>query len=74
MSAPGMRTCEPQAAEAERAHLTAVPPGWPPEGELLIKTDAERPGGSKKALCSCVFKRDTLKKKGHREVEDGRKS
>ena len=29
MSAPGIRTSEPWAAEAECAHLTAVPPGWP---------------------------------------------
>ena len=29
MSAPGIRTGEPQAAEAERAHLTTAPPGWP---------------------------------------------
>ena len=27
MSAPGIRTCEPRAAEAECVHLTAVPPG-----------------------------------------------
>ena len=31
MSAPGIQTSEPQAAEAERAHLTAAPPGRPPE-------------------------------------------
>ena len=29
MSAPRIRTGEPQAAEAERAHLTAVAPGRP---------------------------------------------
>ena len=29
MSAPGIRTGEPQAAEAECAHLTAAPPGQP---------------------------------------------
>ena len=29
MSAPGIRTREPQATEAERANLTAVPPGQP---------------------------------------------
>ena len=29
MSAPGMRTSEPQATEVECAHLTAVPRGWP---------------------------------------------
>ena len=28
-AAPGIWTCEPQAAEAECAHLTAAPPGWP---------------------------------------------
>ena len=28
-SAPGIRTGEPRAAEAERAHLTAAPPGQP---------------------------------------------
>ena len=30
MSAPGVQTGEPQAAEAERSYLTAVPPGQPP--------------------------------------------
>ena len=29
MCAPGIRTSEPQAAKAERVHLTAVPPGQP---------------------------------------------
>ena len=29
MSAPGIRTSGPRAAEAERAHLTAAPLGWP---------------------------------------------
>ena len=29
MSAPGIRTGEPWAAEAERAHLTVAPPGRP---------------------------------------------
>ena len=29
MTAPGIRTGEPQAAEAERVHLTAAPPGQP---------------------------------------------
>ena len=29
MSAPGIRTKEPQAAKAERVHLTAAPPGRP---------------------------------------------
>ena len=29
MSAPGIQTGEPWAAEAERAHLTAEPPGRP---------------------------------------------
>ena len=30
MFAPRIRTGEPQAAEAERANLTAAPPGQPP--------------------------------------------
>ena len=29
LSAPGIWTSQPQAAEAERVHLTAAPPGWP---------------------------------------------
>ena len=29
MSAPGIQTGEPQAAEGERAHLTTAPPGQP---------------------------------------------
>ena len=29
VSAPGMRTCEPQAAEVEHSHLAAAPPGRP---------------------------------------------
>ena len=29
MSTPGIRTGEPRAAKAERAHLTAAPPGRP---------------------------------------------
>ena len=29
MFAPGIRTGEPWAAEAERVNLTAVPLGWP---------------------------------------------
>ena len=29
MSTPGIQTGEPGAAEAERANLTAAPPGWP---------------------------------------------
>ena len=28
-SAPGIQTNEPQAAKAECANLTTVPPGWP---------------------------------------------
>ena len=28
MSAPGIRTSEPRAAEVECSHLTAAPPGW----------------------------------------------
>ena len=28
-SAPGIQTGGPQAAKAERAHLTAAPQGWP---------------------------------------------
>ncbi|XP_070077503.1 tumor protein D52 isoform X9 [Equus przewalskii] len=41
MSAPGTRTSEPQAAEAEHAHLTAAPPGWPRnlDFEGLLRTD-----------------------------------
>ena len=31
MSTPGIQTVESQAAEAERAHLTAAPPGRPPK-------------------------------------------
>ena len=34
-SAPGIGTSEPQAAEVERAHLTAVPPGWPQQTKIL---------------------------------------
>ena len=30
MSTPGIQPSEPQAAEVERAHLTAAPPGRPP--------------------------------------------
>ena len=30
MTAPGIQTSEPWAMEAERGHLTAAPPGWPP--------------------------------------------
>ena len=29
MSAPRIQTSEPRATEAERVHLTAVPPGQP---------------------------------------------
>ena len=35
---PRIRTSEPQAAEAERAHLTAAPPGRPHEEEVLSRT------------------------------------
>ena len=35
MSTPGIRTGEPRAAKAERAHLTAAPPGWPQEACFL---------------------------------------
>ena len=31
-AAPGIRTCEPQATEAERADLTTMPPGRPHSG------------------------------------------
>ena len=30
MSTPGIQTGKPRAAEAERVHLTAAPPGRPP--------------------------------------------
>ncbi len=36
MSTPGIRTSEPPAAEVERAHLTAVPPGQPQEAFLQL--------------------------------------
>ena len=36
MSAPGIRTGEPQAAKAERAHFTTAPPG-PPQKSFLSK-------------------------------------
>ena len=35
MSAPGIQTAEPWAAEAERANLTAAPPGQPLNHDLL---------------------------------------
>ena len=35
MSAPGIQTGEPRAAEAERAHLTAVPLGHSPFKHFL---------------------------------------
>ena len=38
MSAPGIRTGEPQTAEAEDANLTAVPLGWPPDHCLYVDT------------------------------------
>ena len=38
MSAPGIHTGEPWAAEAESAHLTTEPPGWPPELTLYQQT------------------------------------
>uniref|UniRef100_A0A3Q2LSF5 CBFA2/RUNX1 partner transcriptional co-repressor 2 n=1 Tax=Equus caballus TaxID=9796 RepID=A0A3Q2LSF5_HORSE len=40
MSAAGIRTSEPQAAQAERAHLTAGPPGQPLQ--LMFLTDYEK--------------------------------
>ena len=46
MSAPGIRTGEPRAAEAERAHLTAVPLSWPlPERfwESILKIFVTKP-------------------------------
>ena len=36
MSAPGIRTSEPQAAKLERANLTTAPPGRPPEPAFLM--------------------------------------
>ena len=35
-SAPGIRTCEPQAAEVERGDFTATPLGQPLFDELLL--------------------------------------
>ena len=35
--APGIQTSEPGAAVAERAHLTAAPPGWPLSLFLKLK-------------------------------------
>ena len=35
MSAPGIRTSEPCATKVESAHLTAAPPGWPPDSFVL---------------------------------------
>ena len=37
VSAPGIRTSEPLASEAECAHLITVPPGWP-QGVMLYVT------------------------------------
>ena len=36
MSAPGIRTGEPWAPEAERANLTSAPPGRPPKEIFLM--------------------------------------
>ena len=41
MSAPRIRTSEPQATEAEHANLTAVPPGWPPNKGILFFCQSE---------------------------------
>ena len=43
MSAPGIQTGEPQAAEAERAHLTAAPPGRPQEGSFYAALSSSLP-------------------------------
>ena len=40
MSAPRIRTGEPQAAEAERANLTTVPPSRPRESFILMEEAA----------------------------------
>ena len=47
MPAPRIRTGEPWAAEAERAHLTAAPPGWPLNSvyQFLIEEEGTRGGG-----------------------------
>ena len=42
MSAPGIRTGEPRAAEAERANLTAAAPGQPLLSSLFERHHVER--------------------------------
>ena len=49
MSAPGIWTREPQAAEAELVHLTTAPPGWPLKYLIL-----DKPG--KAILCAKFLK------------------
>ena len=37
MSAPGIQTSEPRAAEAERAHLTTAPLGHPSQISVVLR-------------------------------------
>ena len=42
MSAPGIRTGKPRAAEVEHAHLTAVPPAGPNGLYAIVASDISR--------------------------------
>ncbi|XP_070349444.1 sodium-coupled neutral amino acid transporter 3 isoform X3 [Equus asinus] len=62
MSTPGIRTGKPQAAEVERANLTAAPPGWPHRRDTL----SQRRRG---VISDCIGVRASAPRGGARAME-----